>query len=97
MNLPRQTVGNAAAIKENARNAGIELRKMFIPCTEGYVDKAKGLKQIVCERGLFPAADLLATGPMRVKDEAIKTKLNTCKDFVTELSQMHFIAKQLGV
>ena len=40
---------------------------------------------------------LLATGPMRVKDEAIRTKLNTCKDFVTELSQMQFIAKQLGV
>jgi hypothetical protein len=37
LNLPRQTVGNAAAIKENAANADIELRKMVIPCTKAGV------------------------------------------------------------
>jgi hypothetical protein len=32
-----------------------------------------------------------------LKDEGFRTKLNTCKDFATEQSQMQFIAKQLGV
>ena len=76
-------------------NARIDLQKRAVaPRSEGYVGKAKGLKQIAY---FFSAVHLLATGPMRVKDEAIRTKLNTCKDFATEISQMQFIAKQLGV
>ena len=41
LNLPLQTVGNAAAIKENAANAGIELRKMVIPCTKAMLARQK--------------------------------------------------------
>ena len=33
---------------------------------------------------------------MKVKEEAHKKKLNSCKDLATELSQIQFIATQLG-
>ena len=97
LNLSQLTVGSAATVRENAKNAGLVLQKTVAPSTEGYVGKAKGLKQIAWERGFYSAEDLRAKGLMKVKEEAIRTKLNLCKDFATEISQMQFIAKQLGV
>jgi len=88
-------VGKAAEVKAKAQSAGIALRKTVAPIKEGYVGKAKGLKQIVWERGFWSAAELRPKGV--VKEEAMKSKLTSCFDFATELSQMQYIAKQLGV
>ena len=53
MELPQLAVSTAAKIKENAVRVGLKLQKTFSPFTEGYVEKAKGLKQIAWERGCF--------------------------------------------
>ena len=57
LNLSQLTVGSAATVRENAKNAGLVLQKTVAPSTEGYVGKAKGLKQIAWERGFNSAKD----------------------------------------
>ena len=46
LNLSQFTVGSAATVKENAKNAGLVLHKTVTPCTEGYVGEARGFKLI---------------------------------------------------
>ena len=87
--------GKAAEVIKNARNAGLELTKTIRPITQGYVGKPKGLKQIAWERGFWSAADLCAKG--KVSEKKIRLKLDSCKDFSTEMTQMQAIAKSLGV
>ena len=47
-------LGRAELIRDHARRKGIELERVECPMILGYVGKAKGLKQIAFERGLFP-------------------------------------------
>jgi len=88
-------VGKADEIKAKAQNVGIALRKSEAPIKEGYVGKAKGLKQIVWERGFWSAKELRTKGA--VKEEEMRLRLASCFDFATERSQMQWIAERIGV
>jgi len=89
------TNGLVAEVKTKAANAGLSLFKNVAPTTDGYIGKAKGLKQIAWERGFWSKAELLQKG--LVKEDVIRSRLATCHDFATKISQMQFIAQELGV
>ena len=80
---------SAATVRGNAKNVGLVLHKTVASSTEGYVGKANGLKQIAWERGFYSAVDLRANGLMKVKEEAIRTKLTV--NSYKRLNWIHFL------
>ena len=95
LGLHQLAFGKAADVRQRAANAGLSLTKNVSGVKEGYVGKAKGLKQIVWERGFWSASELRIPG--YVKADEMRLKLASCYDFATELSQMQWVAEQIGV
>ena len=91
--------GKKEVLAQNAINAGIATERMVVDKTEGYVGKAKGLKQIAIERGLFSKERLILpfSSPLFVKMDELRKAVGACDDFKGETSQLQFIATQLGV
>jgi hypothetical protein len=90
--------GTAETVKQRARAQGLSMTKTFFPSIEGYVGKPKGLKQIAFERGFYTREQLLKTrGPDAIKAEELRKTIGECLDFQQELSQLQFIAQELGV
>jgi hypothetical protein len=67
--------------------------------TAGYVGKAKGLRQIAIERGLFSKEELMlpVSNPRYVKMDKLRKAVGACNDFQNETSQLQHIALQLGI
>ena len=83
----------------NAQNSGIATVRTVLDKTEGYVGKAKGLKQIAIERGLFSKEQLMlpVSSPLYVKMDDLRKAVGACTDFQNESSQLQHVAAQLGV
>jgi hypothetical protein len=91
--------GKKDVLVQNAQNCGIATTRTVVDKTEGYVGKAKGLKQIAIERGLFSKERLMlpVSSPSYVKMDELRRVVGECDDFKSEMSQLQFVAKQLGV
>jgi hypothetical protein len=66
---------------------------------DGYVGKAKGLRQIAIERGFFSKERMMLShrDPTFVNSDELRKVLGTCTDFKNETSQLQHIATELGV
>jgi hypothetical protein len=64
--------GRKDVLVQNAQNAGVATVRTVVDKLEGYVGKAKGLKQIAIERGLFSKERLMlpVSSPLYVKMDA---------------------------
>ena len=82
-------------LKQNAKSKNIHLKKTVQEKVEGYVGKAKGLKQIAWERGFWTRAQLQVRGG--IKDEVIRAKIQECSDFANEVLQLQHIASKLSL
>ena len=66
----------------------------------GYVGKAKGLKDVLFERGrIDPAVNYTMDGNStgKKKSESLKAIISNCEDFKEETTAMHDLAALLGV
>jgi hypothetical protein len=94
--------GKRDVLVANARRAGIDVTKLAYSkadIIEGYVGKAKGLKQIAIERGFFSKARMMLSSrdPGFVNSDNLRKIVGACTDFKNETSQLQHIANKLGV
>ena len=91
--------GRKEVLVQNAQNSGIATVRTVMDKTEGYIGKAKGLRQIAIERGLFSKDQLMlpVSNPLYVKMDELRKAVGACADFQNETSQLQFMALQLGV
>eukprot|EP00978_Attheya_sp_CCMP212_P041040 scaffold230583_cov65-Attheya_sp.AAC.1 len=97
--------GNSAALKEMARNKGINLKATEPKIIEGWYGKAKGMKQIAYERRLLDIDNLNLYSIDGPKDDenneldisfSYKKILGSLTDFMEEKTLLQTVGEEIG-
>jgi hypothetical protein len=104
----KSTKGKLANLQKAETNLGMPITEELQKITEGWVEKEKGILQILSERGFIDNSDSKAYQRYTMagtKDQygivrpetSLKHLMSTCTDFEEEETMLQYMAREMGV